>query len=123
MQQPVLTKITKPTPYLIRLDWSDGVSTTITLRAFRDECPCASCKGETIMGTTYGGGGFQILKPGMYDLATVSPVGNYAIQADWNDGHNTGIYSWDILRTAAEKHALSSAEVEAMAAKTASQGS
>jgi DUF971 family protein len=30
--------------------------------------------------------------------AEISPVGNYAIQIVWSDGHSTGIYSFDLLR-------------------------
>ena len=34
---------------------------------------------------------------GMYDLAGVEPVGSYAIQISWKDGHRTGIYTWEYL--------------------------
>jgi DUF971 family protein len=118
---PTPTKITKPAPYLLSFEWSDGITTTITLRTFRDECPCASCKGETIMGKTYSFG-MQVMKPGMYDLTNIQVVGNYAVQADWKDGHNTGIYSWDILRGIAEKFTLSSEQIAELAQKAAQEG-
>ena len=28
----------------------------------------------------------------------MSAVGNYAVQPSWDDGHNTGIYTWEYLR-------------------------
>jgi DUF971 family protein len=118
---PTPIKISKPAPYLISFEWSDGRTTTITLRAFRDACPCASCKGETIMGKTYTFG-MQVMKPGMYELVNIQAVGNYAIQADWKDGHNTGIYSWDILRGAAEEFALSDEQICALAEQAAKEG-
>ncbi len=111
-------KITRPKPYLLTIAWSDGLETTITIRTFRDECPCASCKGENIMGTTYSFG-MQIIKPGMYELASIQVVGNYAIQADWKDGHNTGIYSWDILRGISEQHNLSEEDLMRLAEQAA----
>lgn len=27
----------------------------------------------------------------------IEPVGNYAVRLDFSDGHNTGLYSWDLL--------------------------
>jgi DUF971 family protein len=33
-----------------------------------------------------------------YDIADLQMVGNYAVQPLWDDGHSTGIYSWDFLR-------------------------
>jgi DUF971 family protein len=32
------------------------------------------------------------------EVASVRPVGRYAIQITWEDGHNTGIYTYDRLR-------------------------
>jgi DUF971 family protein len=33
----------------------------------------------------------------MYELKSLQPVGQYAIQATWKDGHDTGIYSFEYL--------------------------
>jgi DUF971 family protein len=32
-------------------------------------------------------------------MESIEPAGSYAIRIAWNDGHNTGIYSWDHLRS------------------------
>ena len=40
---------------------------------------------------------FQMFKP-VLKMLGAEPVGNYAIRINWNDGHNTGIYSWDHFR-------------------------
>jgi DUF971 family protein len=119
MLSPVPTAIRRPQPYLLSIDWSDGFQAMLALRDFRDECPCALCKGENIMGTHYSLG-LHVVKPGMYELRSLTAVGNYAISAEWNDGHNTGIYSWDILRDICQRRALSKEqlqELEAQAAK------
>jgi DUF971 family protein len=113
-------RISRPKPYLIAIDWSDGFCAVLTLRSLRDACPCASCKGENIMGTQYGGleasrslnFGLTIIKPGMYELRTLTPVGNYAVSMEWADGHATGIYSWDILRRVCEEYHLSEAQMQ-----------
>ena len=73
------------------------------------------------MGTTYSFG-MQVIKPGKYELTSMQTVGNYAIQADWKDGHNTGIYSWDILRAIAEAHRLSEEEVKQIEEQAAKEG-
>lgn len=82
----------------IRIDWSDGHLSEYSLSWLRDHCPCASCTGA------HGGGArqptpspFPIFKPAL-KLEDVQPVGAYAIQLRWNDGHSTGIYSFDYLR-------------------------
>lgn len=51
--------------------------------------------------------GMKTLAPGMNDIAALTPVGNYGIQASWKDGHDTGIYSFDMLRSIFETKRLS----------------
>ena len=36
--------------------------------------------------------------PGMNELESLTPTGQYGVQAKWKDGHDTGIYSWEYLR-------------------------
>jgi len=31
---------------------------------------------------------------------SITPVGNYAVQITWSDGHSAGIYTWELLRKA-----------------------
>ena len=81
----------------ITFTWDDGLVSPLAIQQLRDECPCAGCKGETILM-------HQILPviqpklPGHYAIQSITPVGNYAIQISWGDGHGTGLYSWDYLR-------------------------
>ena len=51
--------------------------------------------------------GMKTMAPGMNDLRALTPVGNYALQASWGDGHDSGIYTWDQLRTLFEQKRLS----------------
>lgn len=105
--------IIRPKPYLLRIEWNTGQVTAITLRTLRDNCPCALCKGETIMGTTYSFG-LQVIKPGMYELQSLTPSGNYGIQVSWVDGHSTGIYTWEILYNICQQHQLNAEQLEAL---------
>jgi DUF971 family protein len=81
----------------LSIKWDDGKDSNISLKYLRDECPCANCKGETILLKTYRPQKLNISTPEMYLIKKIEPVGNYAIQITWKDGHNTGIYSWEYL--------------------------
>ncbi len=81
------------------LTWDDENTTFISLKYLRDECPCAGCKGETILFKTYRPPKPTIFSPEMYKIKSIEVIGDYAIQIGWKDGHNTGIYSWEYLKT------------------------
>lgn len=80
----------------IRIRWPGGPEVTIPAARLRDFCPCAGCIEE--------GTGRKLLDPGTIppDIRPleINPVGSYAIQIQWSDGHNTGLYSWKTLRDA-----------------------
>ncbi|MBC8043251.1 MAG: DUF971 domain-containing protein [Rhizobacter sp.] len=92
-----LVKIKRTSDTALSLTWDNGETTDITLQKLRDECPCAGCKGETVLFETYQPVKLNVLTPGMYELKKIGTVGNYSIQPLWGDGHNTGLYSWDYL--------------------------
>jgi DUF971 family protein len=79
------------------IKWDDNSESLIGLKYLRDECPCASCKGETVLLKTYKPVSKQT-SPEMYIIKNIETVGNYAVQISWKDGHNTGIYSWEYLK-------------------------
>ena len=83
----------------IKIDWKDGHHSEYGLRYLRDHCPCASCTGAH--GTPPVGpevsSPFAMYKPALR-IEAVEPAGSYAILITWNDGHRTGIYSYDHLR-------------------------
>ena len=59
--------------------------------------------------------GMKTFQLGMNELASITPVGNYGVQVAWKDGHDTGIYTWEMLRTLFETKRLSQqtlAEIE-----------
>lgn len=68
------------------------------------------------MGTTYSFG-IKQFAPGMNELTALTPVGNYGIQATWKDGHDTGIYTWEMLKTIATKHHLTESELNELSEK------
>jgi DUF971 family protein len=101
-----LLSLKRRNPVVLESTWSDGLTSSILLSDLRDACPCAHCSGEQIMGQVVFPG-MKTLAPGMNELTALTPVGNYGVQATWKDGHDTGIYSWDMLRTLFETKRLS----------------
>lgn len=94
--------------------WDDGFESSILLSDLREACPCAYCTGEEIMGQVVFAG-MKTLTPGMNELSALTPVGNYGVQASWKDGHDSGIYSWEMLRRVFEDKRLADetlAEIE-----------
>ena len=78
--------------------WDDGREDYISLEKLRRECPCAMCKGERdILGNLYKGPD-RPLTPRAFQITGHRKVGGYALQFDWADGHNDGIYSFETLR-------------------------
>ena len=82
----------------LRLDWQDGAIGEIPLARLRQECPCAHCKGETILGKVYKPALLPTDGEGMSDRVAIEKVGSSAIRIAWKDGHDTGIYTWEYLR-------------------------
>jgi DUF971 family protein len=93
--KPKQIKISEKTNLYIK--WDDDTESLIPLKYLRDECPCASCKGETVLLKTYIPAKSGALSPDGYVVKNIQQVGVYAIQISWGDGHNTGIYSWEYL--------------------------
>src|SRR5262245_62132716 len=83
--------------------WEDGSEAYIPLEKLRRACPCAMCKGEKdIFGNVYKGKE-KPYTPSSFKAMAHRRVGGYALQIDWGDRHNDGIYSWDTLRRLAEE--------------------
>ena len=88
----------------VQIDWKDGHHSHYPLAYLRDECPCASCTGahgtepqKSSYSRSAQANPFQMYKPTL-KMLNVEPMGHYAIQIHWSDGHSTGIYSYEYLR-------------------------
>ena len=89
----------------VDIAWADGHASHYDFAYLRDECPCATCNDERgkkqALAAAPGTPAFNPLpmfKPRPHALAAAQ-VGNYAISINFSDGHSTGIYSYDHLRT------------------------
>ena len=70
------------------------------LSELREACPCAECRGgHSRMGREYDPANILELKPKrVYTVKSLELVGNYGLQPTWDDGHHTGIYTWEYLQ-------------------------
>jgi len=101
---PAKVRVDKTGGSGMEIDWKDGHKSQWSFRWLRDACPCATCHDEREKSGRAPGEpkpGPTTLLP-MYQAPprpdSVTPVGRYAISFHWNDGHSSGIYSWDYLR-------------------------
>ncbi len=76
---------------VVRVTWEDGHVGEYECEYLRGYCPCALCQGH--------GAKIKFIEVPDAKLAEISAVGNYAIQFTWQDGHNTGIYTFDYLKS------------------------
>ena len=76
---------------VLEIAFNDGKVFRLPCEFLRVYSPSAEVRGH--------GPGQEVLQVGKMDveILSVDPVGNYAIQLRFSDGHDTGIYSWDLL--------------------------
>jgi DUF971 family protein len=83
----------------LRITWSDGRACSYNAAALRRVCPCAQCVNEFT--------GERMLRPeavpDTLTIENVEIVGRYALNFRWSDGHQTGIYSFRLLRELCEQ--------------------
>ncbi|MCH7909314.1 MAG: DUF971 domain-containing protein [Candidatus Hydrogenedentes bacterium] len=89
-------------PGRIHILWPDGSEDELQNRDVRGSCQCAQCveefSGEQMLDV-------NSIAPDI-DAVSVDPLGNYAVSIAWNDGHSSGIFTWDHLRGLAGKAAV-----------------
>jgi len=88
------------TDHYLEIIWSDSRVCQYPLSELREACPCVECRGgHQYMSREYEPDNLLKLIPKRsYAMLQIDRVGNYAIQPTWDDGHHTGIYTWEYLR-------------------------
>ena len=92
---PLSIKLSTPGGVFIR--WSKEHAATYSYAYLRRRCPCAICRDAPPLVKTEPDP-FPLLGKGPIMATEVSPIGHYAIQFNWNDGHAEGIYSYYYLQ-------------------------
>ena len=87
---------------LLLMKWEDGLETVLELKTLREHCPCANCAGEKdVFGNIYKGTP-ETKTESSNVLSGIQPIVYYALRPFWMDGHNTGIYPFELLRSLSE---------------------
>ena len=76
---------------ILEIAFADGASFRLPCEFLRVYSPSAEVRGH--------GPGQEVLQVGKKEvgITRIEPVGSYAVQLTFSDGHATGIYSWDLL--------------------------
>lgn len=88
--QPIEIKLHQKSRVL-EVAFADGATFRLPCEFLRVYSPSAEVRGH--------GPGQEVLQAGKKDveITRVEPVGSYAVQLTFSDGHDTGIYSWELL--------------------------
>lgn len=107
-RKPAKVKVHVSSNAGVDISWADGHASHYDFSYLREECPCALCNDERAKksqakfaagpATLTGSSALPMYKPKLA-AKSAHPVGNYALQIDFNDGHTAGIFSFDYLRT------------------------
>ncbi len=84
----------------VAIKWQDGSESFIKNKSLREACPCAHCSGESdVFGNVYIGKKSENRNINQYKIMKYITVGHYAIRFFWSDNHNSGIYSYKLLKS------------------------
>jgi DUF971 family protein len=96
----------------LTIAWSDGNTQELSSEVLRRNCPCAGCReargdeshakpltGERASGKKRSLAIVQNTLQEELDLSTIWGVGQYALGIRWGDGHDSGIYTFEYLKS------------------------
>ena len=106
-KKPLAIKIHVSSGAGVDITWADNHTSHYDFAYLREECPCATCnekrdqeeqhKRAATKAAPVSSPALPMFKPKIR-AQSATQVGNYAVQISFNDGHNTGIFSYDHLR-------------------------
>jgi DUF971 family protein len=103
-KKPASVKIHVTSGAGVDITWADRHASHYDFAYLREACPCATCNDQRENKQTFAAApataspALPLFKPKPRAKAATA-VGNYAIQITFSDGHSTGIYSYDHLRS------------------------
>jgi DUF971 family protein len=105
-RKPASVKIHVSSGAGVEIVWADGHSSHFDFAYLRENCPCATCNDERLKKESLGGASPAFASSPVLPMfkakaraQSATPVGQYAIQLSFSDGHSTGIYSYEHLRS------------------------
>ena len=82
----------------LEISFDDLGNVSLSCEFLRVHSPSAEVRGH--------GQGQEVLQTGMrtIEITAIEPVGNYAIRPVFSDGHDSGLYTWDLLHSLCSEH-------------------
>ena len=100
----------------LQITFADGNVASLAAELLRVESPSAEVQGHGADQKTTPAGKRHVA------MSQIEPVGNYAIRISFDDGHDTGIFSWSLLKDyATRRDSLMAAYIDRLAALGASR--
>lgn len=91
---------------VLEVAWADGTHYALPCEYLRVYSPSAELRGHGLAEPMLVGGKREV------NIARIDPVGRYAVRLAFDDGHDTGLYTWDFLREMGEQQAANWARYE-----------
>jgi DUF971 family protein len=110
--QPTDIKL-RTTSRVLEVHFDDGSNFELPFEYLRVFSPSAEVKGHG------GGEGALVLGKQSVGISQIEPVGNYALRLFFDDGHNTGLYSWAVLHELGREHKVNWARYQERCAAAA----
>jgi len=105
-RKPASVKIHVSSGAGVDIAWADGHASHFDFVYLREHCPCATCNDERAKKESLADASDSFRSSPALPMFKPKPraqsaqaVGQYAIQISFSDGHSTGIYSYDLLRS------------------------
>lgn len=94
------TKLGRAGDNALEIEWSDGQRRQYTVSELREACPCASCREKRSQPAQPANmlPVLSMAETRPLQLTGMEPLGNYAYSLSFSDGHDTGIYTLELLR-------------------------
>jgi DUF971 family protein len=102
---PQPTKLSIVADDKLLIEWSDGVRRRYSFEELRKKCPCATCREKRAQPPAPAEL-FPVLTAAEarpMKILGMEPVGSYAYSIHFSDGHDTGIYTLELLRELGEE--------------------
>lgn len=86
------------TEQILKITWADSHVSEFPLFGLRKNCPCVACRGGHDQMGRFEPELFRVEPTRIYKIDNVETVGNHALKIKWDDGHDSGMYRWELLR-------------------------
>lgn len=90
--------ILKKEEQTLEIHWSDGHHSIFPLDGLRRACPCAGCRGHENMHEIPDPEIFRLPALMRWEKVHAEIAGSVGVRLHWDDGHNSGIFTWSRLR-------------------------